>query len=261
MENNNQWSWGDLEEQPQKKPNSWEIPTTPKPESSNIQEGWGNLEDKDSTNSGWSWNGAEAEEQLQQPNNNPFTESSTNNTTQTNEEWGDPSPTLENDMGYSYLGSVSKVQIQTELFYLKNNFSQGLKDLEDCNLNPHQDKGKYDFSPQPSTELGNIIHNLTKIALSKNQKIKDCFIYKLSPDEESIKFNNTSPYTFIYTLQSKTDGGSLIFDLSEINGPTIKGSDTIPNLAALIPGWVPFSLGKNTSDTELVVIMGTLDNG
>ena len=246
----NSWSWGDMEPaQPQE--------TTQNPPQNNEEENnawsWGDMEpaqpqetNQSKEDDTWNWDGSNVD------NENPFSDTSSPS------QQPQTVPVVESET-YSFLGSTNKLQVRTDLYHLNNNFIEGVKELDNTNQQPTEESGKFNFEPQENTELANILKNITKIAISKGQKIKDCFVYKLNGNEESLPFKLDSTYSFIYTLQSCSNSNSVILDLSSIKGPKLKSSDTIPNILEIIPGWIPFTLGKNIQNESLIAIMGTFE--
>ena len=161
---------------------------------------------------------------------------------------------------FSYLGEVNKIQISNHLYYFDIDNSQAIQDLNNINLSKLDNDCKFDFNPKPDTALGKIIENIVKIMKKQNLKIKDCFLYKTPPNHSILNlFRNKSKNYFIYFIQSNNKGGNIILDLSSIGGPVVPIETTNKNLLNIIPGWIPCSISKNTSNNELIFIAGTLD--
>ena len=161
---------------------------------------------------------------------------------------------------FSYLGEVSKLQISNHLYQLDFNTSQSILELNNINLTKLNDDCKFDFNPKPNTSLGKIIENIVKISIKKQLKIKECFLYKVPKDHSILNiFNSKSKNTFIYCIQSNNKGGNIILNLSSIGGPSVPIVTSPEGILNIIPGWIPCSISKNTSNKELIFIAGNLD--
>ena len=161
---------------------------------------------------------------------------------------------------YSFLGSIPKLEVKNDVYILNNNNDQAVNDLNNLNPIPRDNDGAFDFSPQENTELGNIIQLIVKIAIEQNGKVSNCFILKNKPGESILNiFRGKPTKSFIYFLQGDTDSGDVILDLSSLGGPSGKLIDTKPGVLCTFPGWIPYSVSKNNSNTEFIAIAGTLE--
>lgn len=161
---------------------------------------------------------------------------------------------------YSILGKINRISIDTELYQINSNLERVLNDLDNSNLIPLDTDGRFEFSPQKDTDLGNVIRSIVQIANKQGLKITNCFVYKNKPNESSLNvFKGKPKKHFIYFIKGDFNSGDVVLDLSSIGGPSIKVLDSTPNMLNLTPGWVPFSISRNNSDEEFIALVGTLD--
>ena len=163
-------------------------------------------------------------------------------------------------VNYSFLGSTLKLKVTNDLYQINCDNDKVLEELDLENLNPIGNEGLYEINPQPDTELGNLIGTITRIGITKGQKITNCFLHKIEPPSSALNlFKNKPNSNFIYFIQGKYNSGEVILDLSSIGGPTSKLLDTTQNILSILPGWVPYRIGKNISEQPLFALVGTLD--
>ena len=218
MENNNWQNWG---EQPQQQ----------QPQQEQPQINWGEQHQPQ-------------QEQPQNINNIP-----TSDTTSLH---------INSEKSYSYLGGVDLLKVKNELYYLKYTPTQILGELQSHNLNPIGNDGLYQTTFTQETQLGGLVSSIGNIAKSKGLELTSTLVKKLQPSESSLNIIKGNPkINFILFLQGDHNSGEIILDLSSLNGPVSKVIDTAPNHLTLIPGWVPYRITKNTSDKELIALVGT----
>ena len=163
-------------------------------------------------------------------------------------------------VNYSFLGSTLKLKVTNDLYQINCDNNKVLEELDLDNLKPIGNEGLYEINPQPDTELGNLIGTITKIGITKGQKITNCFLYKIEPSSSALNlFKNKPNSNFVYFIQGKYNSGEIILDLSSIGGPMSKLLDTAQNILSILPGWVPYRIGKNISEQPLFSLIGTLD--
>jgi len=163
-------------------------------------------------------------------------------------------------VNYSFLGSTLKLKVTNDLYQIDCDNNKVLEELDLDNLKPIGNEGLYEINPQPDTELGNLIGTITKIGITKGQKVTNCFLYKIEPSSSALNlFKNKPNSNFVYFIQGKYNSGEIILDLSSIGGPMSKLLDTAQNILSILPGWVPYRIGKNISEHPLFVLIGTLD--
>lgn len=161
---------------------------------------------------------------------------------------------------YSFLGSIPKLEVKNDVYILNNNNDQAINDLNNLNLVSRDNDNAFDFSPKENTELGNIIQSIVKISIEQKGKVSNCFILKNKPGESTLNiFRGKPTKSFIYFLQGDTNSGDIILDLSSLGGPSGKLIDTKPGVLCTFPGWIPYSVSKNNSNTEFIAIVGTLE--
>jgi hypothetical protein len=128
---------------------------------------------------------------------------------------------------WSLIGNINRIVVDTEIFQLNSNLNEAINDLNQLDLTPLDNEGRYDFSPKKDTELGNIIKSLVEISSSRGLKIKNCFLYKNSPLESSLNIFRGKPVKqFIFFLQGDYNSGEVILDLSSLGGPSAKILDS-----------------------------------
>jgi hypothetical protein len=272
MENQN-IQWANWEEQPQENSNQPQVNWGEQSPEENIptwgeqpQQGWGEQPQQEQPQQGWGeqpqqeqpqqgWGEQPQQEQPQQGwGEQPLTQESL--------------PSLEDislnihpaPRNWARLGKFSRISVDTEVFQLNSNLDKALEDLNQLELTPLGNDGRYDFSPKENTELGNIIGSLVEISAMQNLKINNCYIYKNLPSEASLNIFKGKPQKhFIFFLKGNYNSGDVVLDLSPIGGPSVKAIDASSNILTFIPGWVPFSISRNMSDEEFIAIIGTLD--
>ena len=167
--------------------------------------------------------------------------------------WGEQPQ--ETNIPYTLLDSPNKITITPKLYKLNANNLQAVHDILNSNLVLFDHDGRYDFNPSPNTELGNIINSIVKIGLEKNLKIDSCFVYKAKPNESSLNiFKGKPANTFIYHLDNNS--GDIVLDLTSLAGPAIKSHPSEESILAILPGWVPYRIGKNNSNQESYLLVG-----
>ena len=266
--NDQQQGWGEQPQQEQPQQQGW----GEQPQQEQPQVNWGESSQEENIPT---W-GEQSQPQQEQPQANWDEQqenifsweepSPTNETNPSPEELITP-PTIEDDVlvtppikEYSVLGRINRISVDTDLFYLNINPEKVLRDLNDLNLTPLDSDGRYDFSPTKDTDLGKVIQTIFNISQSQGLKISNCFVYKNNPNEASLNVFKGKPKShFIYFIQGDFNSGDVVLDLSSLGGPSKKILDSSPNILTLIPGWVPFSISKNTSNKEFIALVGTLD--
>ena len=157
----------------------------------------------------------------------------------------------------SYLGSFNKIQIDTKVWNLNHNNEQIYNDLLSNRPNKLDEDGRYECNPQPNSELENLINTIFNIGKDQGLKLNHCFLLKTQPNESHLNITKGNPkYNFIYFIQAKYNSGDIILDFSSIKGPSLKALDSNTSTLSLIPGWVPYRITKNTSDKEMIAIVG-----
>ena len=239
MENNtNQWiNWEDTQSDTPQQPQT----------SENLN--WGESEDPQTSEN---LNGAELDKVT-------FSE----NTSKTPED--EPQLFLDNDeilpfKAYSKLGSVNKIQINTDLYTLGFNTNELINELSTLSPTSLDEKGRYSVDFSQGEQLNNVILILQQIASLYNSKLKSCFIYRIASGDKLLNIFKGKPNnSFIYYLQADQNSCHVINDLSSIGGPSISQSDPSEGILNVFPGWVPYSLSENNSDGEMIAIAGTFE--
>ena len=234
MENQN-IQWQTWEEQPQENNDQPQVnwgEQQHQEKNEQPQVNWGEQPTTESTTPSWSWEESESNEEE-----------------------------TENVSNYDILESSSEIRIQPLIYKLNSNVDQALIDLKDISLDLLNNEGKYDFNPQPNSELGKIIEKIVKVGISHKLKVTNCFIYKIKPNEPLLNLNPTKPIvSFYFYLKSDTNGGNVIMDLTSISGPSvIAHPNPNPDELILIPGWIPTRISKNTSNEDIIIIAGNLN--
>lgn len=161
---------------------------------------------------------------------------------------------------YSKLGSVNKIQINTDLYTLDFNIKQILDQINTLTLTPLDEKGRYYIDFFKSEYLNEVISTLSEIASQYSSTIKDCFIYKIKRGDNLLNIYKGKPSnSFIYYLQADRNSSHVINDLSFMGGPSLSQTDPASGILNIFPGWVPYSLSVNNSKDEMIAIAGTFE--
>lgn len=158
---------------------------------------------------------------------------------------------------YTYGGFFSKMEIGVDYYNLYFNNEKLIENINNSNLTPadQSSPGKYNFDPQPNTELGDLIHTLVKIGKDQNLKLSNCNVYKSTTDGNSYNISSNSALSFVYVLDCTPGLDFLNFDFASLNGPVIKVTPLVKGSLFLSNGWIPTAIYK-TSQDPLTVITG-----
>jgi hypothetical protein len=161
------------------------------------------------------------------------------------------------DLSPSSLGLITNFKIETDLYKLGFDSNLLNKEISNLSLSPlNNTQFKYDFNPQPNTELGNVIHSIVNVGKIHNLKISNCFVGKIGGNNELKHiFEANSKFNFIYFIKSSSLDGDLYIDLTSINGPKPKLTSLTTDVLSIIPGWVPCNILSKGGE-EVIFIAG-----
>lgn len=164
---------------------------------------------------------------------------------------------VNNSISPLYIGNIQHINILSKIYKINLNNSKAIQDLDDSSVIPiTSTPGKYDFSPKENTELGSLIKSFVILGKSSSHKIDNCNLFLIRPGESIPSLHTSSPgLSFIYVLKS-SNSTPFQLDFTQINGPSIHGSNLIENILYIIPGWVPLKLNLNDSSEDIILIAG-----
>jgi len=262
MKNNtDQWiNWDDITPdtsvnmdptQPQTtEPLNWEEPQNNIPVDQELT--WGEPEPHPSEHLNWN-----------EPDKAIFPETTSENSTESFSEDNQLNlPNINNEMAlnrsYSRLGSINKIQINTDLYTLNFDTNELINELSFLNPIKLDEKGRYEVDFSQSQKLTDVILTLQQIASTYNTKLKSCFVYRITPGDKLLNiFKGKPSNSFIYYLQADYNSSHVINDLSSIGGPSVSQTDPASGILNVFPGWVPYSLSENNSEGEMIALAGT----
>lgn len=159
---------------------------------------------------------------------------------------------------FSSLGSVNKIQINTDLYTLNFNTDQLINELGTLTPTPLDEKGRYTIDFSQGEYLNKVILTLKQIASIYNSNLQSCFIYKIAKGDNLLNIYKGKPNnSFIYYLQADQNSSHVINDLSSMGGPSVSQTDPSTGVLNVFPGWVPYSLSTNNSEGDMIAIAGT----
>jgi hypothetical protein len=157
----------------------------------------------------------------------------------------------------SFLGSFNNINFSTLAYVLKCNNEEAIKEINNSNLKSLDRDSKYILDFESNPELNNIISTIKKVGEERNLTLQHAYLYKINPSESSLNISKgLSEYNFIYFLQAHPNTGEVLLDFSVLNGPAVKSVTPNPGIMTLIPGWIPYRISKNNSETPLLAIGG-----
>lgn len=157
----------------------------------------------------------------------------------------------------SILGLLPKLKIEALLYQFNYNNELATKEIIDSGFNNLDNDGKYKINYQHNTELANILGAIKNIGESRGMKLQHSYLYKNEPKESSINIaRGECIYNYIYFLQGDYNSGNIVLDFSAINGPSEQVIQSTPGILLLLPGWVPYSITKNLSNTDMIAVAG-----
>ena len=213
----------------------------------------------------WEQNNQEPDPNLQWEN--PETTNEEINPPTLNWEDNSPIPPLDNseinsnnDL-YNLVGPTDELYYSGEIYDIRCNTEEIIKDINNLNLKIKDKDGRFDFSPQENTEIGKSIKAIVQLGMNQhNLRLIDCHIVKTNPNESFLNiFSGKPKFNFIYFIQSSENSGDIVLDFSSIGGPSFNITKPKNGSLILLPGWIPYRIFKNFSSKEQILITGFLD--
>jgi len=157
----------------------------------------------------------------------------------------------------SFIGLLPKLSIEALIYKFNYDNTKAISQLDLSTLEKINEDGKYKIPLQSNNELDDILIGIKNIGENRGMKLVHSYLYKNSPNESSINISRGECiYNYIYFLQAGYSSGNVILDFSSLNGPTEQVIESSTGLLLLLPGWVPYRITKNLSNTDMIAIAG-----
>ena len=158
---------------------------------------------------------------------------------------------------YSFLGKLPKVPIDILLFKLDYNNENITNEIVNSGFEPVDKDNRYKIHYQGNSELTKVLNSIKNIGDLRGFDLHHSYLYKNSPNESVLNIaKGQCIYNYIYFTQAEYNSGDVILDFSALNGPSEKILENSPGILALIPGWVPYRISKNSSTKDMIAIGG-----
>ena len=230
---------------------------------------WNNDQPNQTESTQPEWNQGNNQENINQP-----TWENGNNTPQTTEfqepevQWGSNTPESINEdipldqpqqqlNEFYYLGKVNSNIHNKSLWNIPINLELIQDELNKIELTPKGTEGLFDFSPSSNTELGKLIKNIFEIGLTKNLKIKDCFVIKSNQNINNIFENQKNKFNFIFPISN--DNRSLLELSIPHTNEIALASHLSPSVLTILPGWTSYNLNISQNLNDTILICGTYE--
>ena len=162
------------------------------------------------------------------------------------------------DNNYKQIHSPNQISIASQLYKISLDNSSVIQNILNSNPKHFDNDGRYLIDFEPNNEFKNLINTITKIGEENKLKFQSCFIYKALPNESSSNiFKGKPKNTFIYHLDNNS--GDIVFDLSYIGGPALKSHESKEGTLSIMPGWIPYRIGRNNTHQESLLLIGYFD--